>query len=360
MLCTAQITLDETILPQANDVYSSFIDELPDIDPGRQGLDQFWDFSELSSGLVYESNLYPPDPLLIKSKVDYDFYRIENRKIYRLMKRVGDEIYEVAVQRPHPLNSDYITFARYENPKLIYFSPLSYRTEKTDRSSIYFDMPGQNIPQLIKDRLPVSADSIRLHVSTITDLRVDAAGTLLLGYERYDVLRQEVISSVDRQVEIYSAGKWSVVNNMILDPTEEFLGEKVEKHYRFLAEDEKFPIAKITVDEAGEVLEAEVKAPEQIDHLVRADSDEPLLVLSPNPTYGDVKLELMNLNRGTYSFEIANIIGKKLWEKNVEVDRNYNSYKFNFGFLGKGTYLWTITDERGIRLTTKRLVIVAP
>ncbi|WP_235296683.1 T9SS type A sorting domain-containing protein [Portibacter marinus] len=360
VLLKGQITIDEGILPKVNDVYNTFIDDMPEVNLGRQGTDQEWDFSTLNSGLIYQTTMLPPDPVLIFNALDYDFFIHSGNKIYRLFKRQGDELYEVAIQRPHPLNSDFIVFAKYESPKLVAYGPLSYRSEKTDRSNIFFYMPGNQIPQLIQKKLPITADSLRLKVSEVRDFRVDASGTLFLPYDRFDVLRQEITSRTTTSLEIYSAGKWSKINDYILDPTGELLGTVTQKSYVFYANEEPLPLASILLNENGSIKNIEVKAPGTIDNYVPANTDEKRLILSPNPTYGDVKLELMNLEPGKYYFEVFNIIGKKLWGDELDINRKLSSTKYNFSFLGKGTYLWAITDAQGVRITTKRLVIVTP
>jgi len=360
VLLLSQITIDDSVLPVVNDVHKTFIDDMPDVSIGRQGLDQNWNFSSLSSGLIYERNLLPPDPVLIFSPIDYDFFINEGARIIKMYKLVDKQLYEVAVQQPHPLNSNYITFSKYESPKLIAYAPLEYRAEKTNRSTIFYYMPGDQIPDLIQNKLPITADSLRLKVSEVCDFRVDATGSLSLPYDQYDVLRQEVYSRTVTSLEIFSAGKWSRINNDILDPTSEILGSRVERKYLFYSDIENMPLATVRMNSDGIISDIEVKAPEESNNYISANTDQEQLILSPNPTYGDVKLELVNLEPGTYQFKIFNIIGKKLWEEEVVIKRKITSSKYNFGFLGKGTYLWAITDDQGVRLTTKRLIVVTP
>ena len=80
----------------------------------------------------------------------------------------------------------------------------------------------------------------------------------------------------------------------------------------------------------------------------------------PNPTFGEVKFELLNFSPGDYRIEIYNIIGKKLWSTGFSIDHSIRSIKENFSFLKKGTYLYSIIDSRGRKIATKRLVIITP
>jgi hypothetical protein len=357
---SAQVSLDESFLPSVTETSRTLVDNMPRVDLKKQGPDQYWDFSLISSGLAYESTLLANDPEVKDINFDFDFLRKDAEGWIHFYKRTGKRIYEIALQRPHPLNSANTVLSMYDEPLLISYAPLRYQSEMTNRSSIAFTLDAPNIPSIIKKRLPVTADSLRVIYKETRDLRVDAWGTLILSYDRFDVLRQEITSLLSISVEIFSAGKWSKINNNVLDPAGDFLGVSKSREFIFYSDVVKEPVAKIILDRSGEPSIAEIRAPDEIGNLVNANSSKQELILSPNPTYGDIKLELMNLDYGTYKFEVFNILSKKLWDDEIVVERKLSSHRYNFSFLGKGTYLWAITDARGVRVTTKRLVIITP
>ncbi len=352
--------MDEANLPVLDDIFKTFIDDMPSVNLKKQGQDQNWDFSSLSSGLAYQKILQSKDVDMLPTNFEYDFLIKENSNTIRFYKRTGKRIYEIGMQRPHPLNSAYNVISKYDAPKLITYAPLRYKDDLTNRSTIYFTLPGTEIPQIVNKRLPVTADSIRIKIQEVADFRVDAWGTLTLYYDRFEVLRQEVSTRITKTLEIHSAGKWSKINNNILDPAGDLLGTSSEKFYLFLSDEAKNPIAKIIINEAGDPVIAEITAPEELNKIVSNDLTSQEIVLSPNPTYGEVKLELMNLDYGEYDFVISNVIGKKEWGEKIVIDRKLNSFKYNFSFLGKGTYFWALLDAKGQRIITKRLVIITP
>lgn len=357
---SAQISLDESYLPSVSETARTLIDNMPRVDLKKQGPEQYWDFSLVSSGLAYESTLLANDPEVLDNKFEFDFLRKDSNGWIHFYKKTGKRIYEVALQRPHPLNSAQTVLSQYDAPLLISYAPLRYLGDITNRSSIAFTLADQNIPSIIKKRLPVTADSLRVVYKETKDLRVDAWGTLVLSYDRFEVLRQEVTSLLSISVEIYSANQWSKINDNVLDPAGDFLGVSRNREFIFYSDEVKEPVAKIILDKSGEPAIAEIRAPDQIGSFVNANTSKQELILSPNPTYGDIKLELMNLDYGKYKFEVFNILSKKLWGDEIVVDRKLSSHRYNFSFLGKGTYLWAITDARGVRITTKRLVIITP
>lgn len=360
VLFNAQVSLNESSLPSANDVFKTQVDNVPNINLKKQGEDQYWDFTSLSSGLAYQKTLLKNDPEQLHTDFEFDYLIREDNGLLRFYRKTGKKIFEVAIQRPHPLNSSLTVVSRYDDPKLIMYAPMSYKDDLTDLSSISFKLAGNTIPSIIRKRLPVTPDSIRISYRETRDFRVDAWGQVLLSYDRFEVLRQEISSTINTSIEIYSAGKWSRIDNTVLDPTGDLLGLTHERYFVFYSDEVKEPLAKIKVNASNKALYAEIRASDEMKNFISGNTNKKVLLLSPNPTYGDVKLELMNLDYGSHNFEVFNILGEKLWGEEITVDRKLNSYRYNFSFLGKGTYLWAITDAQGVRLTTKRLVIITP
>lgn len=355
-----QITIGNNTLPGLDDTLFYHTDYITDINVGMEGEGKFWDFSNLSSGIAEKVVLQKQDPQLDAKGIDYDFFIKEKGEIFRLYKKEGNAIYEVAVQRPHPLNSDYICFSKYEKKKLYRFSNIDYQDEKTSRSIIYFNLPGNQIPNLIEKKLPIKAEALRVRVEEIHDFTFDAWGTLRLNFDAYNVLRlyHNIFRSIS--VEIYSTGKWSPINNSILDPNGSFLKSTTEIFYEFYSDKDLEPIAKAKVDYTGNVEYVEFKASQFSKNIVTSQENKPVYIMSPNPTFGDVKLEMLNADFGEYNLELFNVIGKRIWSDKINVDKTFSSFKLDFTFLGKGTYVWALTNNRGVRITTKRLVIMTP
>ncbi len=358
-LLFAQITIGEESLPKRNDTLWTLEDNMPNIKLGSEGSDKYWDFSSLSSGAAYKIVLKNFDPTVNTKNLDYDYLIKDVNSVVRYYKKKKNEVFEIAIERPHPMNSDYNCFSQYKIPKLMRYVEMKYKDDKSTNSIIYFNLPGKDIPPIIRKRLPITADSLRVKIEEIQDLRIDAWGSLRLSYNTFDVLRQEQNVFITTSVEVYGAGKWSTINSNILDPNKDLLGDRTERYYIFYAKDSKEPIAKVKINVSERPISAEFKASTSMK-LINVESGQRAFILSPNPSFGDVKLEMLNIDYGQYTFEIYNVIGKKIWSDKLLVNRNLESYKFDFSFLGKGTFLWAITNSHGVRLTTKRLVIITP
>ncbi len=355
-----QIVVGDEVLPKVADTIWMLEDNMPNIRLGNGGQDQYWDFSSLSSGMGMKTVLKKQDQEVIPSALDYDFIVKEEAGVIRFYKQFDKSLKEVALQLPHPLNSNQVILSVYEKPKLIRYSNIKYGDDQTAISLIYHTLSAGQIPNLVKKKLPITADSIRIKVEEIQDFRVDAWGTLLLSYERFEVLRQDVNVRKITSIEVFSAGKWSKINERIIDPNNELLGETSQRHFYYFSNDPDELIAQVKIGNTGRALSASFRGSDNMTNVVNIKAGQQAIILSPNPSFGDVKLEILNADFGKYKFEIFNVIGKRLWEDELLVNRKLNSYKFDFSSLGKGTYLWALTNSQGIRVTTKRMVIITP
>ncbi len=77
-------------------------------------------------------------------------------------------------------------------------------------------------------------------------------------------------------------------------------------------------------------------------------------LISPNPSYGSLQLNLDQLGQPKYLISINNIIGKTLWSKEITADLK----RLDVSFLNKGTYLFCISKPNGEYLRVLRLAIV--
>jgi hydrogenase maturation factor len=80
--------------------------------------------------------------------------------------------------------------------------------------------------------------------------------------------------------------------------------------------------------------------------------------LYPNPSFGDIKLKIQDFTKGMYTFEVYNVIGKTLFSEAILINSDSVITEFRLNGLSKGTYLYSIKDESGRRVQSKRLTIV--
>jgi len=125
------------------------------------------------------------------------------------------------------------------------------------------------------------------------------------------------------------------------------------------------------VDEVTEELLMEVRldAAEQIETItyMADESDVPVrpavgpnqFTLYPTTSFGDIRMDFVNFEAGTYYLEVYNIIGKKLWSKSYDITDDV-TIKEDLSELSKGTYVYTVLDHHRNNLVTRRLAILNP
>ena len=86
---------------------------------------------------------------------------------------------------------------------------------------------------------------------------------------------------------------------------------------------------------------------------------KPDLVAYPNPAIDDVRIDFFNLPASNYTLKIYNILGIVVWEKKYSISGD-RSEKINLNDLRKGTYLYSLINETGKIISTKRLMIMRP
>ena len=79
----------------------------------------------------------------------------------------------------------------------------------------------------------------------------------------------------------------------------------------------------------------------------------------PNPAIEEVRFEFLNLKTGDYRLAIYNILGIEIWHEHYAIS-NDRTAKVDLASFRKGTYLYSLLDEKGKTITTKRLIILRP
>jgi len=77
----------------------------------------------------------------------------------------------------------------------------------------------------------------------------------------------------------------------------------------------------------------------------------------PNPSFGDFHIRMYSYPSGDYTLKVYNIIGRQL--KSVPFTTNgETNIPIDLGPMQKGTYIYSIENEDGVKLQTKRLLIM--
>ncbi len=217
----------------------------------------------------------------------------------------------------------------------------------------------ENLPDTLRSLLPITPDSIRIRQTLSREAEVDAWGKLIIPGGIFDVLRERRVDY--RQVRLDAKiGRlpWQDITDLI--PGFDRLGAFADVSYRFLSPETKEPVAELKMAPGeSRVRQVVFKAIDITTNVQNLDNLTPGVYAFPNPAIVNVRFEFANLPPGTYNLSIMNILGIEVWKQRYDINGDHTE-KVDISSLRKGTYLYSLKDNNGKIITTKRLVVVRP
>ena len=232
-------------------------------------------------------------------------------------------------------------------------------SEDIDFESVYeTTLSLHEIPEGWKSALPKGTDSIRVSALINRSMMVDATGTILLaGGSRHDVRRLRVEDLVNKKLwAIGKTGGWQDITS--LTRLEDFLPERQLSYY-FVAREDQGIVCTVFMDKDGKPNRVDYLVPkEQVKYYKKISSTQWLLAY-PNPALAVVRFKFLEIPPGKYTIRFYDILLRKLLEREYEVTGN-ETVEININHFSKGTYLYSLIDEKGNKLVTKRLIVIKP
>lgn len=383
-LCTfltlnAQTTVTNSVLPQANDVLiTKQATSLGGISVTAPGANLTWDYSVVSGGVkdtvvvqaassgAFAAAFPTADVILNTTILPGENYMDITANKMEIVGFAGDV-----------LNIGVVLPAVFDDPLTLLQTPLNYQDTFNDTASVSIELKVADYPALdtlLQDSLGLAGTGI-----TVTDIRInyaagahyeaDAWGNLTVpDAGAFDVIRlkQTIISNVGAEFK----GTFGAIPFDWTDPTSipnfppvPFLGISTNVNYLFYADGEKEPIAvvEMAVDNPTQISEVTHKSsdPTSVFGFATKGVDLPSVHVYPNPVVESLNLKLQNFVVGNYQVKIYNIVGRELMSERHFVSGD-TTIRMNVADLRKGTYLYSIVDDRGNTLVTKRVMIVRP
>lgn len=358
----AQITVTNATFPEAGDTLRTATDNMPQgIDLTAPGGNQTWDFTNLTAPFSSETIYRPASEGTAAAEVpNADIFSevIDQAENYYV---VTDESVElVAFNGPDPIGFNFSTLIKFSPPVVDRRAPMTFPSNNVAEGALLLPFAAEDLPGGILDSLPITPDSIRLRINFERVDFVDAWGTLAIPGGTFDVLREKRTQITETRVDVkLGFFPWQDITDLI-GPLFEDLGTQTTINYYYFSEDAKEPIAVVTTDELEEtVTQVVYKSIDDVNTVQPIQVARPGVYAYPNPAINDVRFDFTNLNAGNYSLKIYNILGVTVWEKDYYVTGS-RTEKISLSHLRKGTYLYSLQDNRGKTLVTKRLMIVRP
>jgi hypothetical protein len=356
----AQITISSALMPKAGDTLLTAVDNLPGVKAIGAGRSQRWDFSMLEAPYT-RSTVWRSAS---KSNAAQTFRNAEysapvDEQTEGYYRTQGNDLILLGAIGPDPLNLNRKSVLRYSPGLVERRYGLRYGDAFQSESNLVLTLGENNIPNWFRKKLPVSPDSIRLRVSYDRQYHVDSYGRMIVPGGIFDVLREKRIEIIEMRLEVkVGRRRWQDVSKSIKD--KELLRSQKRISYHFYSNNSKEPIARVWMSSnEKKVLKIEFKPRERENTIQNISSVRPDIYVSPNPAISDVRFEFFNLAPGTYKLSIFNIIGQEEWSKMYTINGNY-AEQVDISQLKKGAYLYSLKDERGRTLSTKRLMVIRP
>ena len=367
----SQITVTNSTFPQIGDTLKTAINNFPNgIDVGDAGANQTWDFTSLEAPFVREDIIRAPEEGL--SAQDFP-----NASILSDLpvgnESIADAYYLVDENRVEllgyfgadPIGIGLELLVKFRPSLTDRRAPMNYGDKHIDEGAALLAVSENDLPQEVLDSLPIKFDSLRLRLAIDRQDEVDAWGEMTipaLGItETYEVLREKRIEIRELRLDIkISFLPWQDITEL-LEGEFPFLGKDTTTSYRFFSNEEKEPIAVVTMNQDGTAADNVVfKADDITNKASNISLKKPNIFAYPNPTANDLRFEFINLEPGNYRLKVFNILGVQVWENTYQLGDGTNTFREDFSRLRKGTYLYTLFNEKGKAIATKRLMIMRP
>lgn len=360
----AQIVLQPTTLPRLGDTLRTAVDNMPgNISLMPSGADQRWDFTVLQSPFTRQiiikspevgenRDRFPGANMLIELAEGAEAY-------YRFNISQQSTVQALGFFGKDPLNFGIKTLTKYNLPIVDQRAPLRYRDNNTVQSNLLLPFAADDLPNSILDQLPITPDSVRIRVSINRQDVVDAWGKLTIPGGIYDVLREKRTEIRETRVEAkLGTFPWQNITDLI--PNSELAGKDTTVTYYFFSNEAKEPIAVVTMDDdVKKAVRVEYKANDITTDVQNVKYLKPGVYAFPNPAIVNVRFEFTNLIPGNYKISIYNILGAEVWKQYYYIS-GQRTEKVDISSLRKGTYLYSLQNEWGKTIATKRLVVVRP
>ncbi len=357
----AQIVITNEFFPRVGDTLLTAIDNLPaNLNITPPGPNQRWDYTALQAPFTRQTIVRPIGEgprrddfaaatfTLPLSNDAEAYYRVTNT----LLQLVG--VYGEA-----PANLGMKALMRFQPPITERRAPMRYRDENHMDAAMSLLLDANDLPPAVLQQLPLTPDSLRIRIKIARKDVVDAWGKLTVPGGIYNVLREKRIEIRETRLDVkVSAFPWQDISDLI--PNSELTGRDTTVYYAFFSNEVKEPVAIVTMDKSDQrPIQVVYKANDQNANIQNVKTLKPSVYAFPNPAIVNVRFEFSNLPAGYYKLVLYNIIGTEVWSQQYYIN-GQRTERVDVSNFRKGTYLYSLRNEQGHTIATKRIVVVRP
>jgi len=377
-MLNAQVTLTNAVFPATGDVLKTRQATSLNgaVSVTAAGPNQTWDFSQMTGGILDTTvvvaastgtyaALFPSANIILETSILPGENYLETGANSMSIVGFAGDVLGIGVIIP----------AVFEDPFVLLQTPTNYQDTYTDHANFEIEIGTANYPALVAyldDSLGLAAagievDSLRLTYTATILYNADSWGNLTVPETgAFDVLR--VKQSIYSNIVVEFKGKfanipfnWSDPSQVPGAPALPFAGPGTNVNYFFYNDVAKETIAVIEMnaDDSTQISEVTYKSEQTTSVFGFAGINVPSVKAYPNPAVSNLNLEVKNFTSGNYNVKVYNIIGRELMSEKhyINGDKTIN---VNTSTLPKGTYLYNISDEKGVTILSRRFMVARP
>ncbi len=355
-----QITVTNSTFPQAGDTLFTIIDADSNITLGDAGDNVTWDYRSLAGPFARETRFLEAS-LGVDSEgfPDADLVSISANEQETYYKSFSNKIIEIG--RAGEFIQGFDIPVQYEENPTFRRAPISFGDIDDDEAIASVDVGSDIIPVELLASIPLDFDSIRVSLVSNSDSQVDAWGTVRLPDGDYEVIRDKVSTTTDTKVfaKLPILG-WFDVTTVIggLEGIGDAVGVVQTITYNYYSAEDKEIVVSVSTNDQDVITNVEYKGDAIISDIKVVTPDYTMITAYPNPSFGNVSIQMVNYPLGEYRMKVYNVVGKELWAESFQLKSN-RVFKADLMHLRKGTYLYSIFDRDGKKLVTKRIAIIS-
>lgn len=238
---------------------------------------------------------------------------------------------------------------------------MTYGDTVTDTYAFYQELLNANLEVTVSG-ITTIVNSAIIDVASTVEYIADGWGTFTTPYGTWDVLRvvQNEYRYTQGMAELPFIG-WQDLEALGL----EGFGQDTLTTIMFINDMNKEPIIEFEINynsshAANRPAKAiRFKIPSSLVDVETPDVPQIDMTAFPNPAVNDVSITTSGFEAGQYHINVYNILGRIVKRQAIDITGN-SSFQLDVSDLSRGTYLYNISDSMGNMLITKRLVVIKP
>lgn len=356
-----QMTINSSYFPSVGDTLYLATDNLPrNIDLHYSGENIDWDFSMLQSPFINKIVFTSPTTHKTASGFETATTAHKTDLLTTFFQESEESFNLLGVSGADPLDFGINLDIRYFPPLPERYAPLQYGDQREAESAASVPFSVDQLPTEILERLPIVPDSLRIRINITRLSNVDAHGRVLLpDGVYYTALREKRTEirhiNLDAKLGIFP---WQDISALV--PGTEALGTLETVSYHFYNSGSKEAIASVIMDPNDNTpLSILYKATDFTTPVRATLKGKPEVTAFPNPAIANVRFDFSNIPPGNYELKLFNILVQEVYSKQHYIS-GPQTIQVDISQLRKGTYLYSLVDEKGKTLGTKRLIVLRP